>query len=404
MRRLFLFLLCAAAMLLPIVAATPRTAKAVQQEKQETAKKIERTRRQIKDNLAETKRELAKLNSLRGEMKVYRGKSERLRREVEALGAQRKALDDSIAMNIRHIDAIKASYAKALIAIRAQRHTPDIAYILSSESMAQASSRTRYLRELSAWQKEKAAALRAATDELGTQKEKLEGVQAQLITSIDSLKAVENGLVVQKNKADALVGSLKRQGKNLNKVLAEQERKAKNLDRELNRIIEEEARKAKEEKENKSKDSKAKTKVETDKLSGSFAANKGKLPLPVDREARIVSEFGRHTHAEYSKVEIENNGIDLESAVGSQARAVFAGTVSMIIVMEGYENVVLIRHGDYLTVYAGIDGLKVRKGQEVAAGQALGSIAQDAASGKAKLHFEVRHEKEKLDPSQWLRQ
>ena len=409
MRRLIIALLSIAVAIQPSIGANRRTAGTVRQEKQETAKKIDRTRRQIKDNLAQTRRELAKLNSIQGEMKVYRGKSAKLRKEAEVLGARRKALSDSIDKNTQRIDAIKASYEKALIALRNQRHTPDAAFIFSSESFGQARSRARYLKELSKWQKEKAGALRAASDELATQKERLENVQKQLLANIDSLRIVEERLAGQKDKANAIVGSLKRQSKNLNQVLADQERIAKNLDRELNRIIEEEARKAKEEKTKKQSGKpaspKEKARTEADvKLSGSFANNKGRLPWPIDRSATIVSDFGRHTHSDYSKVEIQNNGIDFESAVGSQATAVFPGTVSMIIVMEGYENVVLIRHGDYLTVYAGIEALKVRKGQEVSAGQAIGSIAQDAASGKAKLHFGVRHEKEKLDPSQWLRQ
>lgn len=409
MRRLIIALLSIAIAIQPGIGANRRTAGTVRQEKQETAKKIDRTRRQIKDNLAQTRRELAKLNSIQGEMKIYRIKANKLRKEADVLGCRRKALSDSINTNTQRIDAIKASYEKALLALRSQRHTPDAAFVFSSESFGQARSRTRYLKELSKWQKEKANALRTASEELATQKEKLDAVQKQLLANINNLRSVEERLAGQKDKADAIVGSLKRQSKNLNKVLADQERIAKNLDRELNRIIEEEARKAKEEKtkkqNGKTETAKEKAKTEADiKLSGSFANNKGHLPWPVDRSATIVSDFGRHTHTDYSKVEIQNNGIDFESAVGSQATAVFPGTVSMIIVMEGYDNVVLIRHGDYLTVYAGIDGLKVRKGQNVAAGQAIGSIAQDAASGKAKLHFEVRHEKEKLDPSQWLRQ
>lgn len=331
-------------------------------------------------------------------MKIYRIKANKLRKEADVLGCRRKALSDSINTNTQRIDAIKASYEKTLLALRNQRHTPDAAFVFSSESFGQARSRVRYLKELSKWQKEKANALRIASEELATQKEKLDAVQKQILANINNLRSVEERLAGQKDKADAIVGSLKRQSKNLNKVLADQERIAKNLDRELNRIIEEEARKAKEEKtkkqNGKTETAKEKAKTEADiKLSGSFANNKGRLPWPVDRSATIVSDFGRHTHTDYSKVEIQNNGIDFESAVGSQATAVFPGTVSMIIVMEGYDNVVLIRHGDYLTVYAGIDGLKVRKGQNVAAGQAIGSIAQDAASGKAKLHFEVRHEK-----------
>ena len=126
--------------------------------------------------------------------------------------------------------------------------------------------------------------------------------------------------------------------------------------------------------------------------------------MPVSGSAVIVSDFGRHTHKELSKVEVQNNGIDIETTPGASAVAVYPGTVSMVIVMDGYHNVVLVRHGEYLTVYAGIAELAVHKGQEVSAGQALGKLYYDPADGgRPRLHFEVRHEKDKLNPADWLR-
>lgn len=101
---------------------------------------------------------------------------------------------------------------------------------------------------------------------------------------------------------------------------------------------------------------------------------------------------------------VQNNGVDFETVPGASARAVYDGTVSMIIVMEGYQNVVLVRHGQYLTVYAGLHELRVRKGDKVKAGQLLGTVFSDPADGnRTRLHFEVRREKDKLDPMQWLR-
>lgn len=131
---------------------------------------------------------------------------------------------------------------------------------------------------------------------------------------------------------------------------------------------------------------------------------KGRLPLPLDRSATVAVPFGLQTHAEYSKVKMQNNGIDLETEAGASARAVHEGTVSMVIVMEGYHNVVLVRHGEYLTVYAGLSDLAVRKGQHLKAGDRIGTVYVDRNDGnRTRLHFEVRHEKEKLDPGLWLR-
>ena len=395
MRRLPFIFLCLL-MLMPLEGYSQRTSKTIQKEKQETAKKIDRTKRQINDNLEQTRTELRNLQTIEGNIKAQRGEVSRINQSISSVNQQSRLLSDSIDANTRKLGKLKESYANSLQTLRRQHHvsSPTL-FILSSKTFSQAKSRARYLRELNDLQKEKALSLKETSARLSRQHADLDSLRSLLSRSLDSVATVERQLTEQKHKADAIVGSLKRQGKNLNKVLREQEERARRLDEELNRIIEEEAQRSKKEPGKKPADT---------KLTGSFASNKGRLPWPIDRSATVVSEFGRHQHAEYEKVEIQNNGIDFETTTGAQATAVFPGTVSMVIVMDGYENVVLLRHGEYLTVYAGIDGVKVRKGQKIEAGQSLGSIYSNPnENGRTRLHFEVRHEKEKLNPSQWLR-
>ena len=103
-------------------------------------------------------------------------------------------------------------------------------------------------------------------------------------------------------------------------------------------------------------------------------------------------------------MKIQNSGIDIEAVGGSPyARAVYDGTVTSVFRIDGYQNVVILRHGEYLTVYAGLASLDVRKGQRVGAGESLGTLFTEAGENTSRLHFEVRHEKEKLDPRKWLR-
>ncbi|MDE6109188.1 MAG: M23 family metallopeptidase, partial [Muribaculaceae bacterium] len=120
---------------------------------------------------------------------------------------------------------------------------------------------------------------------------------------------------------------------------------------------------------------------------------------------RIVSAFGRTDHPRIPGVQIQNSGIDIEAGTkDAGARAVYEGTVSSVFRIDGYQNIVIVRHGEYLTVYAGLDNIAVRKGDKVRAGQALGHIYRDPDDGgRAVLHFELRHEKEKLNPSEWVK-
>jgi septal ring factor EnvC (AmiA/AmiB activator) len=140
------------------------------------------------------------------------------------------------------------------------------------------------------------------------------------------------------------------------------------------------------------------------KLTGSFKDNKGRLLFPVTGSYKVVGTFGRSHHPNLPSIEVQNNGIDIEARPGANARAVFNGRVSAVFQQPGYHNIVIIRHGEYLTVYAGLDRLSVKTGDEVRSGQTLGHIYSDTDdNNRSLLHFEVRRETEKLDPSQWVR-
>lgn len=149
----------------------------------------------------------------------------------------------------------------------------------------------------------------------------------------------------------------------------------------------------------------AKSTAEEDiRLTGSFGSNKGKLPFPVTGPHTIVSHFGTNIHPDLPKVKVDNLGIDIEASRGASVRSVFEGVVSSIFRLDGYHNVVIIRHGEYLTVYAGLDTLSIRKGDKVRTGQTIGTIYCDTENdSRSLLHFEIRREKQKLNPAEWVK-
>lgn len=397
--------------------ARQRTQKSVQSERRAATQKIEQARKNLTKNEQETRRELLNLQALEGEIRERETEASRLSAEAAALQRRSKSLADSVEANEKRLAVLRESYAKALRTMRRQRQAAgDASFIFSSNSFAQARSRMRYLKELSDWQTGKTVEIGKETTLLQQRRERLDTLRLRLGMSLDSLGHVRRELGERKHKADAVVGSLKRQSRNLKRVISEQQRLVKKLDDELNRIIEAEARAAAEAKRKAQQAAQQKKKSQpnapvqaepaerVDRLTAPFEQCKGRLPWPLDRKATITSTFGRHTHESLERVTVQNNGIDFETSPGASARAVYDGTVSMIIVMEGYQNVVLLRHGEYLTVYAGLNNLRVRKGDKVKAGQLLGDVFSDPADGnRTKLHFEVRHEKTKLDPAKWLK-
>lgn len=429
MRRLLVFVLVSL-LLLPCGMAR-RTSGDIKRERQATERKINNTRRQINSNIDDTRRELNRLTSLEGDIRLNDADIARLSVVNDSLKRNTAILADSVEKATAKVERLRRSRAASLRAARRQRQTSGSksAFIFSSESFRQAMRRASYLRDLARWQDSSATALARSAEVLDRRRAAFDSARAVLQANIEELAGRRVLLEQNTREVKTVVASLKRQGRNLEKVLDEQRLRAEKLDRELNRVIEEEARLAAEEVRKKEEERKKKEREEAEKRknrSGDsaktpapepapapvtpaaadipFDSLKGRLPMPLDRAAKVAVPFGVQTHAEYTKVRTKNNGIDFETSAGASARAVHAGTVSMVIVMDGYHNVVLLRHGEYLTVYAGLDDLAVRKGQQVAAGERLGTVWSDSSDGdRTRLHFEVRHEKEKLNPSQWLR-
>lgn len=140
------------------------------------------------------------------------------------------------------------------------------------------------------------------------------------------------------------------------------------------------------------------------KLSGNFSQNRGRLPMPVRGRYDLVRRFGTQQHDLHSRVSISNGGIDLRVYGDRSAYAVFEGVVSRVFVAAGYGQGVIVRHGNYLTVYVNLSSVRVAMGQRVSAGTVLGTISSDDSNGRGNtLHFELWHERSKQNPASWLR-
>lgn len=443
-----------------------RSSATVRKERNNTNRKKQRTRQQIQRNIEQTESELRRLESLQGQVAESRTRERDLTRRVDSIAARERRLSDSVEVLTARVNRLDESYRNSLRAIRRQRRTATpAAFVFSAESFSQAIRRIRYLGDLADWNAEQGRLLRSDKERLQQSVERLDSARTRLAASRDTLAATRRRIESDATKATQLIESLRSHTDELNTILARQQAQSEALDNELahaieaeeearrqaeaeelrraeaerQRVAEEAARRLIAEAENTSKpgtSQQPEAKRDTTPLTAAtqqrtettptqpaptqqnsqrpvrntaqqseyFESLKGKLPMPVSGKATIVSNFGRRTHTEFAKVEVQNNGIDIECQPGANALAVADGTVSMVIVMDGFQNVVLLRHGQYLTVYAGLGTLSVRKGDNVSAGQALGTIHSTSNDDHStRLHFEVRHEKEKQDPRLWLK-
>ncbi|MCM1504198.1 MAG: peptidoglycan DD-metalloendopeptidase family protein [Muribaculum sp.] len=438
-------------------AANPRkrTVSGVKKEQRDNKRAIKQTAEQLEANAKNTERTLNSLNSLNAEINIKEGEIRRLEQQIDSADRQIAVVSDSVSKLDYNLRQLRETYAKAVRQTETGQRalSSKLAFIFSASSFRQAYRRSRYLKEFSEWRGRKSEQIVKMQGELSAKKDRLDKIRTSRASRLKSLNASKAELSQRQSETSELVAELKQQGSTLKRVLKEREAKAKALDMELERLIAEEqrrieeeeaAKRAKEEEkkaqdaekkdkdaEKKDKDAEKQTKkVEeasqtstnptsqkpkttttthataesTGKLTGTFESNKGRLLFPVSGKYKIVRPFGRHKHPDLPYVVTDNSGIDIEAEPGCEARAIFEGKVSAIFHQPGYNTIVMIRHGKYLTIYANITDLLVKNGDELQQGQPIGKIYADPDdNGRSILHFEIRKEKEKLNPSLWVK-
>ncbi len=410
-----------------------RTLESVRKDKSTTEKKISETATRLNTNTKELQRQINRLNSLNGDIEANRSKVRDLRSHIDSLGTAISATADSIKILEDDLEAMRLAYAKALRELQPHAaSTGELSFIFSAKSFSEAYSRIRYLRRFSAWRERRAENIRRGIDRIAAQRARLTSLRHSQDLAYRKAEETQTTLSRQQAESEKMVTSLRKEDSALRAMLKEQKRKSAALDRELDRLIaaeqariaREEAERARREKEkNKAKGTKAsdtgrsakdvasanaptRTAASTSAsaLTGSFEANKGRLLFPVAGSYKIVRRFGRQPHPTLRHVETENSGIDIEVSPGTQARSIFAGKVSAIFRQDGFNSIVMIRHGRYISIYANLSAVTVKQGDSVKAGQNIGTVFSDPDdSNRTTLHFEIRNERQKLNPSQWVR-
>lgn len=405
-----------------------RTAGTVKSERQRTEKEIAETRSKLKQTQKQTREKLEHLEGINAGIRMQETRIVSLNSRLDSLGGAIAAVSDTIAVIEGQVSALRADLKTTLRKMRGRRKSVnDVAFVFSAPTFDAARRRIGYLDQLNRWRTRKVKALRDKQHRLTDKQNELKGLETSQASALSQLNASKQTLVQQQQEHKKAVDQLRGQTASLNKILSEKQKRMRQLDRELDRIIaaEEkrrremaEAQRKKEQEKNKEKDkgkvaepapSKSKADAasgyaEADRtLSGSFEANRGRLLFPVAGRYTVIGSFGRTGHAGLSGIEVNNAGIDIAVSPGTSARAVFGGTVSSVFFVSGYDNVVMVRHGRYLTVYAGLSSLAVHKGSVVKPGTTLGTVLTDADNPqRAVLHFEVRNERQKLNPLEWV--
>jgi septal ring factor EnvC (AmiA/AmiB activator) len=407
--RLFLYLLFC---FFSLSAQQSIRVKELEKERLATLAEIEETNRLLKENIRTTSNALNRLNLLIQQINARKKIIQLLNKEIISLDEEIVFKEMQIKSLEKDFNTKKQRYSASIRKMYTHRHNQDnILFILSSQNFTQSFHRVMYLKAYSGWQKKQAGEIIEKQDVINKEKSLLVESRSDKQNLLKERQSEEKQLTKEEENKKEEVKTLEKNKKKLQEELVKKEKQANALNRQIEKIIAEEVSKS--EKAAKSESGENRTAevkggyamTESERvLSSTFAGNKGKLPFPLKGNYRIVGYFGVHQHKELSRVVTSNNGIDIETTSGNEARAVFDGVVSRIFTLPGYNNSIIIRHGNYLTLYSNIDQVYVKQGDKVNTGQTLGKIYTDKEKGNSTLlHFELWKEQTKLDPLSWIK-
>ena len=309
-------------------------------------------------------------------------------------------------------------------------HYDKLGFVFASQNFNQAFRRLRYIREFSDARKVKMDQIASTERRISGEVEASQQAREEQAALLKDEKEQQEALKKEKEELNSQVAKLKKKEGNLQQDIKNKQQQTQKLQKAIDDIIAEEIRKANAEAERKRKEeAKKKAAANKDKgktatttapvtpapskekgmaltpseqtLSSNFVNNKGKLPWPVERGV-VSSSYGKHASVVSSKVTVTNNGIDIATTEGAKARAVFDGEVASVAKLVGSNTVVIIRHGEYFTVYSNLENVTVKRGDKVKTKQNIGTVHTNKNENKTEIHFELLKEQSRQNPANWL--
>lgn len=384
------------------------------------------------------------------ELQTLNQKIEARNKLIRTMDRQIRSIDREVANKAKaietleaRVDSLKSDYADLIkLAQRQQKPRDQILFILSSKSFAQAAKRMQYFKDMATYREQQVQQIAIAQETLAREREALIAKKAEKIEVQTAQESEKIALQADAQIQEVTVQNLQSKESTLKKDIDKKQREAQQLEQQIKRIIAEEMRKAKERAERSSLENEAKElglilgkdfsartsnkalKQLIDKareakgmdvrddgpsfamtpearaLANNFASNKGALPWPVERGI-ITGKFGKHPHPIVKGVIVDNPHIEITTEESAIVRSVFEGEVSSVVPIPGANVMVLVRHGNYFTVYSNLINVKVKAGDVVSLKEPIGTAFTDE-EGKTMVQLGIWKDADIQDPNPWL--
>lgn len=430
-RKLLTLLCMVGVLLIPscLVAQSGKSSSQLKKDKQKLENEIANTQKLLKKNESNQKAAVQQAALLRQQIQNREKMITTLNSQILQMEDEQEQNEQEIHQLEKRLAYMKADYAQVVYnAYRNRRLMEKVTFILAADDFSQMFRRLRYYTIFSRNVREQSERIQKTTQELSKKNEEILELKNDKLNTLSSKEQEIKNLENDRRKKTQNAEKLKKESQKLNADLKSKQKKRKEIDAAIERAVQAEIAKANAERKknakassggkssassssgsssaNSSSSSSSKSSAtialtpEEKTLNTSFINNKGKLPWPVAKGAK-VSDFGNYPHPDVPSVQVENHGIDIMVEAGTPARAVFEGVVTGVMNIMG-TTVVMIRHGEYLTVYQNLSSASVKKGDKVSTKQTIGTVAKSPTSNTHELHFEIWKNDHYVNPNEWL--
>lgn len=413
------------ALLFPMLtfAQSGKSSAQLKKDKQKLENEIANTQKLLKKNESNQKAAVQQAALLRQQIRNHEKMITNLNSQIIQMEDEQEQNQQEINQLEKRLAYMKSDYAQVVYnAYRNRRLLDKVTFILAADDFSQMFRRMRYYAIFSRNVRQQSEQIQKTTEELTKKNEQIVVLKNDKLNTLSSKEQEIKSLESDRKKKTQNAEKLKKESQKLQADLNKKQKQRKEIDAAIQRAVKAEIAKANAERSKSSKSSSGKSSSgssstastttspkssasisltpEEKTLNTSFVNNKGKLPWPVAKGAK-VSDFGNYPHPDVPSVMIDNHGIDIMVESGTPVRAVFEGVVTGVMNIMG-TTVVMVRHGEYLTVYQNLATTSVKKGDKVSTKQTIGTVAKSATSNTYELHFEIWKNDHYVNPNEWL--
>lgn len=432
MKRFFVILISSLWLAIPLSAQSNKLIRELESRRGTLQKQIADSESILKNTKKDVGSQLNSLSALTGQIEERKRYILAMNNDVETIERELASLQQQLNKLQKDLKDKKKKYEASVKYLYKNKSIEEkLMFIFSAENLGQTYRRLRYVREYATYQRLQGEEILKKQEQIRKKKAERQQVKAAKEELLKEREGEKAKLEAQEKEKRTIVSGLQKKQKGIQTELNKKKRESNQLNARIDRLIAEEIERARKRAEEEARREAAASRKEEPKnkkssetevtskpkstpletfsmskadreLSGNFIANRGKLPMPISGAYIIASHYGQYAVEGLRNVKLDNKGIDIQGKPGAQARAIFDGKVAAVFQLNGLFNV-LIRHGNYISVYCNLASASVKSGDNVSTKQTIGEVFSDGLdNGRTVLHFQLRKEKEKLNPEPWL--